>query len=229
MSQPNDPTRNIESHLVENRVFPPPAEFARAGARRLAWRSTTRFTSYPSNSRTPSGPEKPANCTGARRGAPVLEWKRAVCQVVRRRAGSTSRKTAWTATSTARAATSPPSSGRANPATQRTLTYARTARGGVPIRQRAQGARRRRGRPRAALPAAGARGGRGHAGVRAHRRGAFGGVRRVQRGVDQGPARRQRRADSSSPPTAAGGAARSCRSRPTSMPRSRTATATSRA
>ena len=53
------------------------------------------------------------------------------------------------------------------------------ARGGLPVRQRAQVQRRREGRPGLRLHADGARGGGGDARLRADRRGALRGVRRV--------------------------------------------------
>ena len=53
------------------------------------------------------------------------------------------------------------------------------ARAGVQVRQRAEGQRRQEGRPRHHLPADDPRGGLRHAGLRAHRRRAFGGVRRL--------------------------------------------------
>ena len=64
---------------------------------------------------------------------------------------------------------------------------------GRPLRQRAQAARHQEGRPGGDLPADGARGGRRHAGLRPHRRGALGGVRRILRGVAARPDQRCRR------------------------------------
>ena len=62
----------------------------------------------------------------------------------------------------------------------------RAARRGVPVRQCAQGAGRRTRRPRRHLHAADSRGGDRHAGLRPHRRRAFGGVRRLFRQRRQG-------------------------------------------
>ena len=66
----------------------------------------------------------------------------------------------------------------------------RTARAGLPHGERAARARHRQGRPGRDLHGHGARAGRGDAGLRAHRRGALGDFRRLQRAVDRGPDRR---------------------------------------
>ena len=55
----------------------------------------------------------------------------------------------------------------------------RAARRGLPLRQRAEGARRQEGRPRHHLPADDPRGRRRHAGLRAHRRDPLGRLRRL--------------------------------------------------
>ena len=70
----------------------------------------------------------------------------------------------------------------------------RAARPGGALRRRAGGARRRQGRPRDRLHADGARGAGGDAGLRPHRRGAFGGVRRL-RGAGARGAHRRRAAE----------------------------------
>jgi acetyl-CoA synthetase len=81
---------------------------------------------------------------------------------------------------------------------------------------RAKGVKRR---PRHDLPADGARSGRGHAGLRAHRRDPFDRVRRLSPDALAGRIRIATAA-SCSPPTKGCAAARRCRSRPTSMRRS---------
>ena len=68
----------------------------------------------------------------------------------------------------------------------------RTPRRDGDARRRAAGFRRRRGRPRADLHADDPRGDRGDARLRAHRRGAFGGVRRLRRQGARDPHRRRR-------------------------------------
>ena len=84
----------------------------------------------------------------------------------------------------------------------------RAARARLPARQRAAQPRRAQGRPRHDLPADDPRGGGRDARLRAHRRGALGGVRRLRAGVDRRPHRRLRAASWSSPPTKACAAAR---------------------
>ena len=68
----------------------------------------------------------------------------------------------------------------------------RTARRDGDARRGARGSRRRRGRPRPHLHADDSRGDRRDAGLRAHRRGAFGGVRRLRRQGAGDPHRRRR-------------------------------------
>ncbi len=79
--------------------------------------------------------------------------------------------------------------------TQRTYTYARAARRGGPVRRCARRARRRPRRPRGDLHADGAGGGGRDARLRADRRGALGGVRRVRarRSSPSGSTTRRRR------------------------------------
>ena len=67
---------------------------------------------------------------------------------------------------------------------------------------------RQEGRPRHHLHADDPRGGVRDARLRAHRRGAFGDLRRLLAGLDRGPHQRLRQPRSSSPPTRAGAAAR---------------------
>ena len=96
-----------------------------------------------------------------------------------RTASPTSRSIASTAICRS-APTRPRSSGKATiPAKSKHITYARAARASLPLRQCAEGARRQEGRPRHDLSADDPRGGLRDAGLRAHRRGPFGGVRRL--------------------------------------------------
>ena len=120
-----------------------------------------------------------------------------------RTASSTSPPTASTAISPS-AATRSRSSGKATiPRTTRKITYRELHARGLPLRQRAQGARRQEGRPRHHLPADDPGGGRRDARLRAHRRGALGGVRRLLAGFARRPHRGLRIGASSSPPTKA--------------------------
>ena len=77
----------------------------------------------------------------------------------------------------------------------------------LPLRQCAEGARRQEGRPRHDLPADDPRGGLRDAGLRAHRRGPFGRVRRLLARRARRPHRGLRHRRSSSPPTRACAAA----------------------
>ena len=87
------------------------------------------------------------------------------------------------------------------------------ARQGQPPRERAQEARRQEGRPRHDLYADDPRGRLRHAGLRAHRRDPFGGVRRVFRRTASRAASSIAIRPFSSPPTKASAAAARCRSR----------------
>ena len=89
------------------------------------------------------------------------------------------------------------------------------ARAGVQVRQRAEGQRRQEGRPRHHLSADDPRGGLRDAGLRPHRRGAFGGVRRLLARQPRRPHRRLPTPSSSSRPTRACAAAGRSRSRRT--------------
>ena len=89
------------------------------------------------------------------------------------------------------------------------------ARAGVQVRQRAEGQRRQEGRPRHHLPADDPRGGLRHARLRPHRRGAFGGVRRLLARQPRRAHRRLPTPSSSSRPTRACAAAGRSRSRRT--------------
>ena len=82
---------------------------------------------------------------------------------------------------------------------------------GLPVRQRAQDARRQEGRPRRHLHADDPRGGDRDARLRADRRHAHRRLRRLHRRGAPRPHQRRAARRSSSPPTAAGGAAASCR------------------
>ena len=91
-----------------------------------------------------------------------------------------------------------------------------TAPRGLQVRQRAEEARHQEGRPRHHLHADDAGAGDRHARLRPHRRDALGRLRRLLAPRRSPTATTTPRRSWSSPPTAAGGAARSCRSRPTS-------------
>ena len=78
------------------------------------------------------------------------------------------------------------------PGDTRTITYADLHDGGVPVRQRAQVARREQGRPGQHLPADDPRAAGGDARVRPHRRPALGGVRRLLGRRAQRPHQRRR-------------------------------------
>ena len=91
-----------------------------------------------------------------------------------------------------RAPTRSPSSGKATIRPRREDHLPAAARAGVQVRQRAEGQRRQEGRPRHHLPADDPRGGLRHAGLRAHRRRAFGGVRRLLARQPRRPHRRLR-------------------------------------
>ena len=95
----------------------------------------------------------------------------------------------------------------------------------LPVRQRPQVARRQDGRPRARLHADVDRGGGGDAGLRAHRRDALGGVRRLLRQEPAGAHHRRRRHRGDHAPTASSAAARRSRSSPRSTRPSRWAAA----
>ena len=131
----------------------------------------------------------------------------------------TSPTTASTARSSRAAATRPRSSGKASPRRPAAATggdgpphhLQAAARRRLPLRQRPEEARREEGRPRHDLHADGPRGRRRDARLRAHRRGALGDLRRVLAARRSPTASRTPSRTSSSPPTAASAAGRSCR------------------
>jgi acetyl-CoA synthetase len=82
------------------------------------------------------------------------------------------------------------SSGKATTRPIQEHHLSRAARRGLPLRQCAEGAGRQEGRPRHHLPADDPRGGLRHAGLRPHRRGPFGGVRRLLAGFSSPAASR---------------------------------------
>ena len=92
------------------------------------------------------------------------------------------------------------------------------ARRGLPLRQRAESARRQEGRPRHHLHADDSGGGDRHARLRAHRRHALGGVRRLLAGLARRPHRGLQVDCHRSPPTKACAAAARFRSRPIPTP-----------
>ena len=109
---------------------------------------------------------------------------------------------------------------RRSRASRSTITYRELHEQVVPLRQRAEGARRQEGRPRHDLHADDPRGRLRDARLRAHRRGPFGRLRRLLAGLARRPHRGLRSRRSSSPPTRACAAAARCRSRPMSTRRS---------
>ena len=126
----------------------------------------------------------------ARLAREQLLWQKPFTQVARRdrtrrstsgskTARSTRRTTASTATWRTASATRPRSSSRPTTATVTRVTYKELHRARLPVRQRAEGARHQEGRPRRHLHADVGRRRRRDAGLRAHRRDALGGVRRL--------------------------------------------------
>ncbi len=95
----------------------------------------------------------------------------------------------------------------------------------LPLRQRAEAPGHQEGRPRPRLHADVDRGRRGDAGMRAHRRDAFGRVRRVFGEIACRSGSSTPAPSRSSPPTSRRAAASTCRSRPSSTRRSRWAAA----
>ena len=100
------------------------------------------------------------------------------------------------------------------PGDSRVLTYGDARARGEPLCQRAAIARRRQGRPRRDLHGHGSRAGHRHARLRANRRAAQRRLRRIFAPRRCASASTTPRPKWSSPPTAPGGAAPSCRSRP---------------
>ena len=98
-----------------------------------------------------------------------------------------------------------------DPSDSQTVTYRQLHARGLPHGQCAEGQRRQEGRPGHHLPADDPRGGRRHAGLRADRRGPLGGLRRLLARQPRRPHPGLRLDASSSPPTRACAAARSCR------------------
>ena len=107
-----------------------------------------------------------------------------------------------------RAATRSRCCGRASRAKSARITYAELHARGLPLRQRAQGPGPGRRRPRRDLHADDPRGGGRDAGLRAHRRAAHGGLRRLLGRGAARPHQRLRRQGRASPRTAATAAAR---------------------
>ena len=171
-------SQELNSVLVEKRVFPPPEDFSR----RAHIRSMEDYRRL-----WDEADEDPEAYWGARAREElywkepfqtVLEWKPPAREAGSSRAAPTSPTTASTGTWRS-AATRRRIVFEGEPGDRRTLTYRELHARGVPAGQRAALAGGEEGRPRRHLPADGAGGGGGDAGVRAHRRGALGGVRRL--------------------------------------------------
>ena len=207
----------IQSVLKEERVFPPPPEFSQAAhisspaqldaLRREAERDPEAFWAEIAKELHWFTPWQR-----------VLDWNPPFANGSSA-APPTSATTASTGMSPPGAATRRRSSGKASRATAASsptpTCSARSARFANVLKR----PRRRSRRPRRPLHADDSRAGHRHAGLRAHRRDAQRGLRRLQRRGAARPASTTRRPRWSSPPTAATGAAPSCRSRPTSTRR----------
>ncbi len=187
---------------------PPVAPRQRRGS---GHRDRQRFTRPPGLTGWASGPaqaDRPA--LGTRRGTEVLDWSNPpVREVVRRRQAQRRRTTASTATSRPATATRSPSTGRASRATAaRSPTPTCTGRGQPGGQRPAPSPRRAPGRPGRDLHADDPRGGRRDAGLRPHRRRPLAWSSAASPPTRSPAASRTRRPRSSSPPTAATGAAR---------------------
>ena len=185
-------TVNIESHLVENRIFPPAKGFAKKARissmdeYRSLWKKSIKQ------------PEKfwgnlAKDLDWRKKSKKTLEWKAPFAKwfvggklnvaencLDRHLRGPRKNKAAiiW----------------EGEPGEKRTLTYHAAPPRGLPLRQRAQAqSASKKGDRVLDLHADDSRGGRRHAGLRAHRRGALGRLRRLQRREHQGPRRRLRR------------------------------------
>ena len=177
-----------------------------------------------SPTRKSSGPTPPRELTWQKeRGTPPSSG------TARLRSGSSAaRSTSARTASTAiwpSAATRSPSSGKASRVTSARSPTRRTPRGDLQVFAnvlKARGIASRR--PRHHLHADGSRGGHRHARLRPHRRRALGHLRRIQLRQHQPTASTTAAPPPSSPPTEASGAARSCRSKQTSTPRSKATT-----
>ena len=162
----------------------------------------------------------------ARRSSPgsspftkVLDWQTPWAQVVRRRPAQPVRQLPRPAPRDARQQGRAALGGRARRQSARSPTPSCTPRSAAsPTCSRGSAGRRRSRRD---LHADDPRGGGRHAGLRAHRRDALGGLRRLLGRGAARPHQRLRRQGHASPPTAASGAASSSRSRTTSTRRSR--------
>ena len=187
----------------------PAGRHARPTRGSAAWTPTTRCAPRPRPTTKASGRARRASCwRGRRRSRKTLDAEqRAVLQVVRGRHAQ-------------RVVQLPRPQRRRRPRRQgrdhlrgrrrqrhAASRYARTARAHLPHRQRAEGARRQEGRPRHHLHVDVGRGRGRDAGLRAHRRDALGGVRRLLGAEPARPHRSTPAPWSSSPPTSSCAAA----------------------
>ena len=165
----------LSALLQEGRTFPPPAAFAKHAL-------VTDASVYDDAERDWHGfwARRRSHSTGTASGTPSSSGS------CRSRSGSsaassTSPRTASTATSAPATATRSRSTGRASPATAAPSPTRSCSTRRRRVANAAARARRRQGRPRRDLHGDGAGDGRGDAGVRAHRRRALRGVRRLHR------------------------------------------------
>ena len=171
-------SQNIESHLVENARLPALRRIFQKGAHREHGGVSRRSGRSRSSSRRNSGRARPRSFTGRSRGRrcssgsePFAKWfiggKLNVSENCLDRHLGTARQNKaaiiW----------------EGEPGEKRTLTYQQLHREVCRFANVLKRQRHREGRPRADLPADGAGGGDRDAGLRAHRRDALGGLRRV--------------------------------------------------
>jgi acetyl-CoA synthetase len=65
----------IQSVLIEDRVFPPPAEFAAARGSARTWPPTRRWPRAPARTPTASGPRSPSELSWSTPWQRVLDWQ----------------------------------------------------------------------------------------------------------------------------------------------------------
>ena len=204
---------NIESVMHETRVFEPPPAFA-------AQANVTAWPAYRGDVRR--GRARLTRASGRDLARETLAWHKPFTQDARR--DRTRRSSSGSRTAAQRLVQLPRPQPRERQRRQdRDHLRGRRRQGHaasptascyaarLPLRQRAEGARHQEGRPRRHLHADVDRGRRRDAGLRAHRRDALGGVRRLLgasrcRSASSTPAR-----SPSSPPTSRCAAARRCR------------------
>ena len=173
-------SNNIESHLVENRVFKPSKEFSKS-AHIGSFAQYRKM--YKESIKKPEKfwAEQAAELLWNKKWTKVLDLEGALREVVRRRQAQRLARTASTVISRAAPQQGGDHLGRRAGRDGGSLTYQQLHREVCRFANVLKRNRLQEGRPRHHLHADDSRGGHRHARLRAHRRVALGGLRRIQR------------------------------------------------